>query len=63
MKITRYRFADEAPRIGCGERGVIITRGHKWTRFEECATGRRAKMTTVVFDRVKDARLIKIAVM
>lgn len=54
---ARWRFQDEAPRIGQGERGVIIQVGHKWVRFTERATGRKAKMRREMYELVKGIRL------
>lgn len=61
MKIkARWRFADEAPRIGCGERGVVITLGPRWAQFEQCSNGKRGRIPAVIYDRLKDERLIRI---
>lgn len=43
---ARVYFQDEAPKIGCGWRFInILSIGSKWVRFEEHATGRRARMS------------------
>ena len=55
---TRYRFANEAPRIGCGERGVYIERGRKWVVITECATGARCRLPLAVFEKVKERRVV-----
>jgi hypothetical protein len=55
----RYRFVDEAPRIGPGERGGTIKVGHMWVRFTERATGRTAKVRRELYELTKDRRLIR----
>ena len=57
---ARWRFADEAPRIGQGERWVIITIGWKWVRFLERSSGRRHKMRREMFDLLRERRMVCI---
>lgn len=48
-----YLF-DEAPRIGCGWRGVNITkRGRKWTRIKEVSTGFTGKLANAVWAQIE----------
>ena len=56
---ARWRFVDE-PRIGCGERGVVIRVGHKWVRFTEKASGRTTKVRREIYDLTKPLRLIEL---
>jgi hypothetical protein len=56
---ARWRFADEAPRIGQGERGVVIRVGRKWARFREKATGRTGKVRREIYDLTAPLRLIE----
>lgn len=55
---ARWRFADEAPRIGCGERGVNVLVGRKWVRIVERSTGNRVKLPVEVFEKLKPRRMV-----
>jgi hypothetical protein len=47
------RFDNEAPRIGCGVRGIIVRkRGRKWVYIAETATGYTAKLSVRTFDEM-----------
>lgn len=49
---ARILLADECPRIGSGERGVIVvTLGRKWVKFRETATGVPGKLPRDLWDR------------
>lgn len=49
----RLRFDNEAPRIGCGVRGIIVRkRGRKWVYIAETATGYTAKLSVRTFDEM-----------
>lgn len=44
----------EAPRIGCGWRGVrVIKRGRKWTRIVEVASLRTGKIDNRTFAQIE----------
>jgi hypothetical protein len=56
----RWRFADEAKTIGCGERGVNILIGRKWVRITERATGSRVKLRKSIYEELAPRRLLSV---
>lgn len=46
-------FTDDIPKFYCGMRGVEISIGRKWVRITEPATGRRARISMIRWERVK----------
>jgi hypothetical protein len=57
MKAKRLRliFQDEAPRIGCGERGCSVKMGRKWVYIRERASGATARLHKSAFDKLAAA--------
>ncbi len=54
-KRMRLIFQDEAPRIGCGERGVNIRLGRKYVYVTERASGIKVKMPIRSFEQLAAA--------
>lgn len=50
----RVYLTMEAPRIGCGWRGItVVKRGRKWTRVTETSTGIPAKIDNRTFAAIE----------
>jgi len=53
-KRMRLHFQDEAPRLGCGERGVKVQVGRKWAYLTERATGIKVRLRLPAFNLLRE---------
>ena len=63
MKSKRMRlcFQDEAPRIGCGERGVRVRVGRKYAHVTERASKVTVRMPLPIFQHLAEASARRLA--